>query len=1432
MTPPAAPHPSDARLFPPLPATPYPPMAIRPKTVRRLIVLLVALALLIGGGVFAYRKNEAYKAAEVERYGREGLAAYAKKDYQTALDNLKRYVGPHPGDRDALFAYGVSRERVEASDGRNLTESRTVFNTLLQRNPDDLEAQHELIGVYLKTGQSGELIQLADRVLAAHPDDPVALRGETFALVRTEKVDAALATALRYNKAAPEDIEGHLLTLALSRRLNRPADAIVDRYQALLDRHPGDPRYELLMALADGYANDVKAALDLLRKAAAHRPTDPDVIRQIARNLDRLQRFGESQAFLETVADRDHADAPVVLTLVRRLWQDGRYQDVLDRLAKQPDAEKADANLKAFRALALYGLGRTAEANRVADALGADADPLAKAWGRALAAEFDPSLAAPARIDALQRSKSADRGNGLYYKWIGDAYYGQGETELALRNWRAAADAEASWATPLVQASQALLAEGRVAEADRLARDAEQRARSLPVVVNGLLVGHARLQRDPKNKALAAALLDRVGQVQKAIPNEPNTLPMYVDLLARAGRDADAKAAIDAALAAGVSPDVRLQLAGYSRAYQLGLAPELVATPAGEITPALALAQAKIDSETQQPAAVLARLRGLAQSHGDAAPWRLAVARWLEDSKDPAATNAWVALGDAFPGDLAVQRAVLDAAPSARADRAFVGRTIDRLKALTGEDALQWKLERAKWLLAGGADGKPTHPQTVEAVNILIELVRAAPDRVDSRIWYARALEQAGNRDSAIEHLQAAAARDPRDPRPAFELVRMLRAADRPDDVRTYVNQLADDAVLAPTQKPAVAALLLDLGDVARAAKVLDPAAPGADAKSAAADRADLDPASKLLLAELFRREGRDADAAGLYDQLLARPAPTAETLVSAADFYAAGKQANLAKKTLARLNEPAITPAQRAAALALYAERHGTVDEARAGYRQVTLLAPDNPLGWASYIQFEQRQGDYAAAAKVAADAAARLPNDDGLKTIKQEVDALEQSQKNPEDLGALIAVFKKDPAKAPQAAVLEQLQQVRKSGGGDAELAARLGPIAEKFPRFYPLQQQLVSLDLKLGRADDAAAVAARTADALPLNADAAGLNIAASRAARRWPSVRLAADTLKARFADKNPALARRADVAAAEAELELDRPADALSRLKPYLSSAESGDVPDDVAALAARAFAASGDEAAARSLAEAKLTDQPGPAAAAWRGVWLTIAARDLADADAAKRWLGRVASLTPKAAPAERQRLAAAWASFGEKFGDAAALRRALDEFSLLDPTDPAIIFRVAQLELRLGNLDAAEVNLRKVLAAKPVWAYAARNDLATVLTRKGQPQDLAEAKTLAEQAVKENPGIATFYDTLARAEAAAGDGRAAENHFNQALSLDPQSLDALVGLATLYQARGDGDRAGSLLGQIDAILRTSPPPEPAIKQQLQSLRDRLSKAG
>src|SRR2546421_262857 len=75
--------------------------------------------------------------------------------------------------------------------------------------------------------------------------------------------------------------------------------------------------------------------------------------------------------------------------------------------------------------------------------------------------------------------------------------------------------------------------------------------------------------------------------------------------------------------------------------------------------------------------------------------------RRRELSGDGSVAKDWIAFADANANDLAVQTAILKVANSTHADRQFIARTIDRVKALTGPEGQTWKIERARWLITG-----------------------------------------------------------------------------------------------------------------------------------------------------------------------------------------------------------------------------------------------------------------------------------------------------------------------------------------------------------------------------------------------------------------------------------------------------------------------------------------------------------------------------------------------------------------------------------------------------------------------------------------------------------------------------------------------------------------------------------------------------------
>ena len=76
-------------------------------------------------------------------------------------------------------------------------------------------------------------------------------------------------------------------------------------------------------------------------------------------------------------------------------------------------------------------------------------------------------------------------------------------------------------------------------------------------------------------------------------------------------------------------------------------------------------------------------------------------------------------------------------------------------------------------------------------------------------------------------------------------------------------------------------------------------------------------------------------------------------------------------------------------------------------------------------------------------------------------------------------------------------------------------------------------------------------------------------------------------------------------------------------------------------------------------------------------------------------------------------------------------------------------------------------------------------NNLAYILLLRDGGADVQEAQKLIDRAIELSPGTASFYDTLARVQLRLGQRETAIATFEKALKLEPNNLDALIGLAT-----------------------------------------------
>lgn len=1391
-------------------------MNVHPKTVRRVMILIVGAGLLTAALAAVVIVRQRQIAARYMASRAEGIAAVERGDYAAALDSLKGYVTKYKKDVGALVAYATARSRLEDPTGKHLAEGMHAFRVVLAMDPENVTAQRALLELFPRAGYHREAIELANALLERNPDDVDALRAKAVALERSRRYDEAVIAYERLNEVAPDDLQSQLKTYELYRRTERPAEQVMARAKAMAEKHPGDARYEMLLGIAQCDSDEVSRGRELLRTAAARPDPSAELVAALVTTFDRYRMFADAQTLLER-AVTDNPDPRIMRVLVQRLWQGGRADLVAKRLRNvQPQDPDSDSQLLALRALSLYETDSAADAEPIARALAArENDPSATAWATALAVRFalEP-VEHKAAVAKYGAALSADPGNAIIRCWLGDAYERVGETEPAIAAWRQAAEMAPSWAVPHARIARAYAATGRPRQALLHASAARYIAPTqLYPLVSYAVAASADLGRsnDPEK---VSELLRFVDRIQTAQPGEPETLPMYVALLARAGERARAVDVIDDALKAQPPHDTEtlIRLAATSRAEKLGReAPlfEAVARQQPTPSPRIALAQAGELANAGKPLDGLAMLQEAARSAGgDAAQaleWKLALTQYREHIKDPAAAAEWVALGDANPDSVQVQAAILKLGASASADRALIERTIERLKNLTGEEGTLWKMERARWLL--GSDRERDHS---DAVNTLSEIVRSAPSLVEPRLLLAAAFDKVGNVSGAIKELTAAAELQPKSAPIAMELARLLQGQGKFAEARAALDRAgAAFAELDPESRRRVALMYAQGGDVARATELL----------SGASKSQSLDADGELLLAELYRRQGRTADAQAVYSRLLEQPTLDARTIYAAADFHASRGDRAAADAALARLDTAQLRPGERELVRAAFAQRHEGRDAAAAQYASATGAAPTDPATWRERIEFLLRIGRASDAVAAADDAVKALPNNDRLHALKLHAQNVAAASHGSGDLQPLIESLAADGGAPEAVELLSVLKQAQEKKLNPEQTTAQLRQLGDRLVRYKPLQLELIRRYIALGKLLEAADVAGRAIASFPSDPEPAALAAGVHRKAGQWKQMESAARTWRARSLE-NP---MAADTAIAEALLGQNNPSGALTQLRPYLAAASTEPQRHTTtAAIAARALAASGREDEARAMLQPSLlVNSP-----AWRMASMSIAANDAARADHAAAWLDTIAALVPDTATDERLALASAWHALGSRTDLPRAFEAAR---SIITPmtrgkaATPEVLLISAAVSESSGDAAAAEDAYRKTLEMAPDNA-GAMNNLAYLLLSSNRKLD--EARKLAERAVALQPQAASFHDTLARIQLKTGDREAALKSFERALAADPSSLEALIGKASVLAAAGAREEVRRLLSQVDALLQGGARISPVLQQELAMARN------
>ncbi len=1338
---------------------------------RRLVFVLVVLFTLAAFtlGVVVIRKSQIRE--ELMAYGPEGIRAFEEGNHRKALKLLGQYLRENDDDVEAIYAYARARLQVADDRGKHDKQAIAAFRHLLQIAPEHEAGRRELMGVYWRLSYVTEALDMAEELLQRNAGDVEALSTKATALARLGRYDEALPAALMAAQVDVTDLEGHLLVLEIKRRSNATSEELVNYVKGLQAQYPKEMRFSLLLAVAYYVVGERESALHWFKNVATADVVEYEFNRILVDHLDLLGEHTIATDRLKQVAN-ESSDIRLKRAYAARLWQSGKPDQLIQYLsAVAREGVGADTQLLVFKALGLNAQGDRSAAQKVVAELAArPGDTIAVAWVPLFESVIFAGTPDAPRVVRLTEGALQRVPNEPHILLLkGMAHLALDETQRALDCWRESAAAAPAWPLPRVRLARSFAAQGRGIEGMQAAREAIMRSPGSVEAAIALALAADSLGQDRINPG---PLLRLVEQIQQYVPSEPQTLPMYVRLLARFEQADKAREKLTAVLVPDDLPPTRtlLRLAEVSKSEGLALESVILARlkDVHGTSPEYAyyLARAGDGSVRDQVAALGLFDREWAQSSDgrSASNWRLARAQLLSDLGHTDAGPAWVALADDFPENTTIQRRALRI-PAVQSEREFISRVIGRMRKLGGEDAVEWRLAQARWLLSRDEE----EATAKEAASLLNEAVESSFSQADARRLLAVCMIRLDNLPGAVEQLQTAHQLSPQRTDIALQLAAALQSVGDFAASREQIDRLLDRRILSRRERRQVAQLLAAQGatDLAIHALQIDAADETTGPDSVALEREP-----DILLARLYWLRNQPEKARPIFEAMLAKEGdPNPLVLQLTANFFASIGDKDSASKTLDRLQAINLAAGIRELLYADHHSRFGDPDKATELFRAATRAAPTNANAWRQYAAHLVRQQRLSDASTVISAARSNLPDDVGIAFLARQVPLIERSvqlDRLHPMVSDLITDMKHQQVAARTLTIVVESEERQKTLGS---LMRELGGLADRYPSYVTLQNLVASTSLALGQNDAAARVATRAMEAFPTAVRPAALATAALSGAERWQETITVAREWQSRSGQR----ASRAAVLETQAHLASGDAQSALKAIHPFVEAAlkkpaEQGS--KEVLAAYANAQLADGmTEELLEWLAPLGKNDIQ------WRFVWRRLAVREAKDTRVASLLLNQLAAFVPSDNPNESLAMAEAWAHLAARPDGSEYRDRALREVEALvkrpDRTAEVLLIHGSLAEAK-GDLAMAEASYRQSIQLSAKNAPAL-NNLAMVLMAANKNSQ--EALRLAQGAVEIDSSQPAYLDTLASAQVANGKAAEAVETMRRAVKIQPQSV-------------------------------------------------------
>ncbi|QFT77734.1 lipopolysaccharide assembly protein LapB [Erythrobacter sp. THAF29] len=360
-----------------------------------------------------------------------------------------------PMSQNASLVRLVEDARYEVREG-NLAEAGRLYDEALAIERDNAALWVDIARLRFRGGEHAGAVEAADYALSLDPNHAPAL------LLRAQLVRDAygMGESLPWFERAlaqhPDDEELLAAYAATLGDLGRHRDMLAT-VRRLAEINPRNPQVHYLQAVLAARAGDPVTASSLLKRSGLRDAGVPSAV-LLGALIDMQQgNYDNAATALEQLLVRQAGNARVADLLARALWLKGRDDEIVDRFYDRAIAADASPYLVMLVGRSLERLGRRAEAvpflNRAAQVElgklvllpGANENP------RALPGQ---TLNMRRLVSSAQRGQSRRYAAALVSEFpqssdikvlAGDAALAQGDEELALTRYTAAAEVRRPW---------------------------------------------------------------------------------------------------------------------------------------------------------------------------------------------------------------------------------------------------------------------------------------------------------------------------------------------------------------------------------------------------------------------------------------------------------------------------------------------------------------------------------------------------------------------------------------------------------------------------------------------------------------------------------------------------------------------------------------------------------------------------------------------------------------------------------------------------------------------------------------------------------------------------------------------------------------------------------------------------------------------------